>query len=113
MLHGDEGEVEIQSQVSWQDRDADFYRLFVSPIELPECSSPEVIKTLETLIRDGYPNQKIIAIEGHREQRIDPDAKVRYGMCVLRAEEGSFDQHFSVEWQDQSKGIIFVRLLDP
>ena len=32
---------------------------------------------------------------------------------VLKTDEGSFDQHFSVEWQDQSKGIIFVRLLDP
>ena len=102
-LGGDEGEVEIQYQVFWQDRDVNYYRLFVSPTELPECSNSEVIKTLETLIRDGYPNQKIIAIESHREQRFDPETEVRYGECVMKTEEGSFDLLFSVEWQDQSK----------
>lgn len=103
VLHGDEGEVEIQYQVFWQDRDVNYYRLFVSPTELPECSNSEVIETLETLIRDGYPNQKIIAIESHREQRFDPETEVRYGECVMKTEERSFDLLFSVEWQDQSK----------
>jgi len=113
VLHGDEGEVEIQYHVSWQDRDTNFYRLFVSPSELPECSNPQVIKTLETLIRGEYPDQKIIAIEGHREQRFDPDAEVRYGECVWKTKDESFDQLYSVEWQDQSKGMIYVRLMAP
>lgn len=113
VMHGDKGEVEIHYQVSWQDRDTNFYRLFVAPAKLPECTNPEVIKLLETLIRDGYPDQTITAIEGHLEQRFDPDAQVRYGECVWKTEDGSFDQLYSVEWQDQSKGMIYVRLLAP
>ena len=83
------------------------------PPRLPSCSSSEVARLLEQVIRSTPVGAKLKSIEGHHELSYDREANVRHGECVAHTNAGDIPVKFIVEWQDQKRGQFQVRLPEP
>lgn len=68
------------------------------------------MQILETVIRSTPIGATAGRIEGHREVRYDPIAKVRHGQCVIHTDSEDILVPFIVEWQDAEKGVFQVRV---
>ena len=88
-----------------------FVASMVLPARLPSCSSTEVVKVLEEVIRSTPIGATAKSIDGHRELSYDRSANVRHGECVAHTESGDLPVKFIVEWQDRAKGLFQVQIL--
>ncbi len=110
VAHTEIGDISVKYLVEWQDRDKGVFQVRLQQPDLPTCSSPEIVRVLEQLIR-GMPVGAITkSIDGHRELSFDRDANVRHGECVAHTETGDISVKYMVEWQDRDKGLYKVRL---
>jgi hypothetical protein len=80
------------------------------PAELPSCTSQEVVRAVEQLLRGTDLGPAARSIAGHREIRFDSEANRRLGQCVVRTEGGDIWLNYVVEWHDRGAGQFMVRL---
>ncbi|MEK6261333.1 MAG: hypothetical protein AABP62_22255 [Planctomycetota bacterium] len=80
------------------------------PPRLPSCSSSEVARLLEQVIRTTPVGANLKSMDGHRELSYDRDSNVRHGECVAHTNAGDIPVKFTVEWQDRNKGLFQVRI---
>jgi hypothetical protein len=82
---------------------------------LPRCDSADVVALAEKIVRDAL-LVKMTGLEVKRlsfpvEQGYDRAAEARVCRGVLAHSQGEEQIQYSVEWHDQSKGLIWVRIL--
>ncbi len=90
-----------------------FLASMLMPVQLPSCTSKEVVQLLEQVVRSTPVGAAAESIDGHRELRYDRDADVRHGECVAHMASGDMPVKFIVKWQDRNKGLFQVRLPEP
>ena len=105
------GDVPLKYSVEWQDGKKGLFQVRLLQSDLPSCSSAEVVKLLEKVIRGTSVGTATKSIDGHRELSYDSTAKVRHGECIAHTEAGDIPVKFIVTWQDQTKGLFQVRVL--
>jgi hypothetical protein len=110
VMHTNGADIVVNYRVEWRDRDKRQFQVRILPAELPSCTSQEVVRSLEQLIRGTPAGAKAISINGHRELRYDPEAHRRQGQCVVHTDDVDIVVNYLVEWHDRDKGLITVRL---
>ena len=111
VAHTDAGDIQVKFVVEWQDRDKDLFQVRIPPADLPSCTSVEVAKLLDQVIRSTTDGITLKSIDGHRELSYDRDANVRHGECVAHTDAGDIQVKFVVEWQDRDKDLFQVRII--
>lgn len=81
------------------------------PPQLPSCTSPEVVRVLEGVLRSSSDMAAARKIDGYREVRFDSAAQVRHGECVAHFDTGDVPVPFLVEWQNRQQNLFQVRLV--
>ena len=112
IAHTDSGDIPVKFIVEWQDREKALFQVRLSEPELPSCTSAEVVRVLEQVIRSTTVGATTKSVDGHRELRYDGSANVRHGECVAHTDSGDIPVKFIVEWQDREKGLFQVQILD-
>ena len=95
--------------MEWQDRAKGLFQVQIVPAELPLCTSSEVARVLEQVVRGKLFGATLKAIDRHREVRYDARAEVRYGECVVHTDAGDVPMEFSIEWQNRKRGLFQVK----
>src|SRR3990172_4435660 len=80
------------------------YSVLVPP-GLPSCTSPEVVRLLDQVIRGTPAGASAKTIDGHQELSYDRDADVRHGQCVVHTDTGDINVKYLVEWLDRDNGL--------
>ncbi len=111
VAHTDSGDIPVKFIVEWQDRTKALFQLRLTELDLPLCSSPQVVQLLEQVIRSTPAGARVESIDGHRELSYDKNAIVRHGECVAHTDSGDIPVKFIVEWQDRAKGLFHVQIL--
>jgi hypothetical protein len=111
MVHRAKADFEVTYFVEWQNRDTHRFQVRVPGVNLPRCTSIEVIRLLEQVIRRSPAGPKVIAIDGHQEIDCDQQASVRKGRCVLHGKGEDCAIFYVVEWSNRDKGMFRVRLV--
>lgn len=82
---------------------------------LPSCDSPNVVALAEKIVRDApLVRTSGLAIKGITlpvEQEYDRTEEARVCRGILEHARGEEGIRYTVEWHDQSKGVIWVRIL--
>ncbi len=78
------------------------------PVELPLCTSPEITRMVETLVK-GNANLAITRVDGFRETKFDRAAQIRHGECkVHQRERPPLVLLYRVQWIDKARGQYVV-----
>jgi len=85
-------------------------RAMLTPPDLPACTSQDVVRVLERLIRGMPIGTKVKSIDGHREVSYDLRANRRQGQCVVHTDDEDIVVNFTVEWLDRDKGQFMVKI---
>jgi serine/threonine-protein kinase len=101
---------EPMSNADTKNPSANPFEFRISPLELPSCTSQEVVKTLEQILRGTPLGSSALTIDGHREISYDAARGRREGQCTIHRREEVTTVHFSVEWLDRAKGQFIVRI---
>jgi predicted secreted Zn-dependent protease len=112
VVRTDAGDIDVKYLVEWLDREKGQFAVRIPPPDLPSCTSPEVVRLLEQVIRGTPVGASAKSIDGHRELSYDRDADVRQGQCVVHTDAGDLDVKYLVEWLDRDKGQFMVRTID-
>jgi hypothetical protein len=107
-----EGLKEVRYVVEWLDRDSGYFGVRVPPVALPRCTSDEVVKVLEQVIRSAPLGPLVRSIDGHREVSYDPTSEVRVGRCIVHLTDEEIPLSYVVEWRDRERGAFQVRTLE-
>ena len=107
MAHIDDKEIVVSYIVQWRDLRRGQFEVVVPPISmlvLPSCTSPEVVRLLETVIWKSPVGAKVKSIDGHREVLVTIAYRnARKGECVTHTEGGDIVVKYFVRWQDKEK----------
>ncbi len=106
VAHIDDKEIVVSYIVQWHDPRRRQWEVVVPPISspvLPTCTSPEVVRLLETVFRKSRVGAKAKSIDGHREVRYDRAKARRIGECLAHTEGGDIVVKYFVQWQDREK----------
>ncbi len=112
IAHLDSGDVAVPFVVEWQDRSKGLYQVRLPGQPLPACDNPAVVQILEQFIRKSAVGAKTRSIAGYREVNFDKQANVRLGECTVELDDRDLTVQYSVEWQNEEKGLFQVRILE-
>ena len=90
-----------------------FAAVFLIRPGLPACTSPEVARLMESLIRQMPLGATMPVIDGFREVSYDPAAEIRHGECIVHGRDGDLPVKFTVTWQDRDRAMFFVAIPPP
>jgi hypothetical protein len=81
--------------------------------ELPSCTSPEVTRAVERIIRGSPLGGSVQSVSDFREISFDRDANRRTGECKVRTNLEETSARYVVERSGDSRREIMVRTLPP
>jgi hypothetical protein len=111
-VHTDHGDLVIKYIVDWIDRDKARFQVGIPPAEPPACTSPDVTRLLEQVIRQTPVGKEARSIDGHRELSYDPATETRTGECTVHFANRNLAVKYTVKWRDRAKGEFEVRTLE-
>jgi hypothetical protein len=85
-------------------------RPFLAPPGLPSCTSQDVVRLLEKLVRETPVGASARSIDGYREISYDRAQERRTGECIVHTNSGDVVVKFIVHWQDRARGTFEVRI---
>jgi hypothetical protein len=109
LVHTDGGVIIVNYIVRWRDRDKGLFEVQI-PLELPSCTSREVIQVLEQVVRESFAGVPARTIDGHREVSYDQIADRRQGQCVVHTDGADQIVDYIVQWRDRESGEFEVRI---
>ncbi len=109
VVHTETGDVIVPYTVAWRDRAKGQFEVRTLPI-LPACTSPDVAKVVENIVRGTSAGARLKSIDGYREISYDRGTDRRNGECVLHMEGAEATVKFEVRWRNRSTGEFFVEL---
>jgi hypothetical protein len=116
VAHIDDKDIVVSYIVQWRDPHRGQFEVVVPPISmlvLPSCTSLEVVRLLETVIRKSPVGAKVKSIDGHREVSYDRAKERRKGECVTHTDGGDIVVKYFVRWQDKEKTHFEVGVPSP
>lgn len=83
---------------------------------LPACDSPEVVSLAENVVKNA-PAIKTLGIQSIKikvpaEKYYDSASEKRVCRAMLSSSAGDESIHYSVEWHDQKKNVIWVEIVN-
>lgn len=85
-------------------------RIATHTVTLPECTSAEVIETLEKAVRSTAIGHRLRSIEGHRELNFNESEGIRYGVCLVHLDTEEFTTKYNVRWRNRQRHEFEVRI---
>jgi hypothetical protein len=87
------------------------YAVLVPP-GLPTCTSSEVVRVLDEVIRKSSIGATLKSVDGFHELSFDREANVRHGQCVVHTNARDIDLQYIVRWLNRDARQFEVRLTD-
>lgn len=109
VVHTETDDLIVLYTVAWRDRAKGEFEVRTFPI-LPACTSPDVAKVLESIIRRTAPGPRLKSIDSYRQISYDRASDRRDGTCVVHTEGADIPVKFQVRWRDPDKGEFLVEL---
>lgn len=109
VVRTDGSDVVVEFVVTWRDRSKRLFEVR-TVANLPSCTSQEVVRLLEKIIRGAQVGAQAKSIDGHREVSYDPEADRRQGECVLHKDGSDIVLKFVVRWINREKGEFAVEV---
>ena len=109
VVHTATGDVVVEYTVAWGDRAKGEFEVRTVPI-LPACTSPDVAKVVENIVRGTKAGARLKSIDGYREISYDRANERRKGECALHLEDADVPAKFEIRWRDRSTGEFLVEL---
>jgi hypothetical protein len=110
VAHTTSGDKTVVFDVEWIDRNQGRYSVKLPPAELPLCTSSEVARLIEQVVRNTFPQGSVLEIDDYEEVGFEPEANRRIGHCVVHTDMRDIVLEFMVEWQDRAAGRFIVRV---
>jgi hypothetical protein len=111
VAHVDGRDVVFNYFVEWIDRDKHRYQVREILDELPECTSPEVVRLAEKAFRGSPDGAKAKSITGYRDIRYDKKKETRFGQCIASIDGKETVVRFVVQWTNREIGEFLVQIL--
>jgi hypothetical protein len=110
VLHTGAEDIVLEFTVGWRDRARAEFEVRTLPI-LPSCTSQDVAKVLDKIIRGTQAGARAQSIDGYRETSYDRAARRRQGECVAHIDGKNVAVKFAVYWRDREKGEFAVEVV--
>jgi hypothetical protein len=111
--HTADQNITVRYEVEWLDRKRGRFAVKIPPADLPACTSPEVARVVEQVVRSSNIGPSVQSIDGHSEIDFDAALNRRRGQCVAHTTNGDKTVVYHVEWIDRQKGQYSVKLAPP
>jgi len=109
VVHTETDDIIVVYTVAWRDRARGEFEVRTLPI-LPACTSPDVAKVIEDIVRRTAAGARLKSIDGYRQINYDRASDRRNGECAVHTEGALIPVKFQVRWRDRAKGEFLVEL---